>query len=346
MELMRALCPAAPLPEPGDLAEARGRLTAVIAGECADGPALVQSASQADRSRLGAPRRRHERARRLVVAGMAAAGVIAAIAAGAALASQTGPGAAPGAPSGGASKASPGRTPKASPSASAKPRKTASSPSPRLSPSVAPPSTAPASGSGTQATGALSFTQQGGYITVMVRDSAADPNTYNAELRAHQLNVTFELVPASPSVVGTLVYSGGSDSDPIAPITAQGRCRLGNGPDVCPVGLRIPVGYRGSADFAFGRTARPGEHYASTGPVDAPGEAMHGLVWQYKTVAAVLAMLAQRHVTAPRIQAFLPPGQVMSASQVSKWLVWAANPWAPQQVMLQVEPKLPQDMGG
>ncbi len=149
----------------------------------------------------------------------------------------------------------------------------------------------------------LSFTTSGGYITVIVRNPLADPARYRAEFAAHHLNITLKMVPASPSIVGTVVYIEEPASSPdIETITAQGRCYTGGGGSACPVGVRIPVSFRGQAEVVFGRAARPGEQYESTAPATAPGEVMHGLQFAGDTVAQVLAMLRERHVTRPGVQ--------------------------------------------
>jgi hypothetical protein len=109
------------------------------------------------------------------------------------------------------------------------------------------------------------------------------------------------------------------------------------------VGLRVPLGFHGTADFAFGRAARPGEQYESTGPVTAPGEAMHGLAYRGQTVPAVLAMLRARHVTVARYM-YLSGNDSICARLPRHiprtWRVWGADPWAPQQVMLSVGPRI------
>ena len=185
----------------------------------------------------------------------------------------------------------------------------------------------------------LSFTTSNGYTTVIVRNPLADPGRYRAELAAHHLNITLELVPASPSLVGTLVYIGEPSGGPdLQTITAQGRCYTGGGGAACPVGVRIPVGFRGQAEVVFGRAARPGEHYESTADAAAPGEVMHGMSYVGDTVARVLAMLAQRDVTVPVFN----ENQQGYASNVAHvpgtWYVYGAGPWGPGQVMLMVGP--------
>jgi hypothetical protein len=263
VDLIRDLRPEAPLPGPDDLAEARGRLTAAIAAEA-----------------RGRRKRRLRPARRIVLAGVAAA-----IATGVVIAGQAWPA------------------------------------------GQAPPAQA----------AVLSFARHGGYIDVIVRNPGADPQLYHDEFQAHGLNIRLNLLPVSPSLVGTVVFIDtlGPGGGSIRVITAKGRCRTGGGGDECPVGLRVPLGYRGQAAFTFGRAARPGERYESTASVDAPGEAMHGLAFRDKTVAAVLAMLRPRHVTALfqdfRTAKFLPAGKVRGT-----WYVYDATPWAPQQVVLRV----------
>ncbi|WP_067635096.1 hypothetical protein [Actinomadura latina] len=186
---------------------------------------------------------------------------------------------------------------------------------------------------------ALSFTRKGGYIDVRVRDPLADPKRYSAEFAKHGLDVELSLVPASPSIVGTVVMvdtSEGTKDGDITTITAKGECETGGGGDVCPVGVRIRKGYKGTAGVVFARAARPGEQYNSTAPVTAPGEAMHGMAFRGHRVGEVLAALKKRHVTVPEyrymdgnISKPLYPGQVPG-----NWYVHDAVPWAKGQVLL------------
>jgi hypothetical protein len=187
---------------------------------------------------------------------------------------------------------------------------------------------------------ALAFTRVGRYIDVIVRDPLADEASYNAEFKAHGLDITLSLVPSSPSLVGTVVEisTSGPDGDSITTITAKGRCWTGGGGSECPVGLRVPVGFRGQASLVFGRAARPGELYESTTSASAPGEVMHGLNYVGKRVSKVLAMLAKRHVT---VATYRDYGRALTARQVpGTWYVYDAIPWARQQVLLSVGPTL------
>jgi hypothetical protein len=189
---------------------------------------------------------------------------------------------------------------------------------------------------------ALSFTRDAGYIDVVVRNPVADPKIYAAEFAAHHLRITLKMVPVSPSLVGTVIYVGTSGgATGIGTITARGRCWTGGAGSACPVGLRVPLGFHGTADFAFGRAARPGEQYESTGLVTSRGEVMHGLAYRGKTVPAVLAMLRARQVTVAQYRYMYATGVPCGKSPhhvPGSWRVYSADPWAPHQVMLWVGP--------
>ena len=180
---------------------------------------------------------------------------------------------------------------------------------------------------------ALTFTRHGRYIDVIVRDPLADEKRYNAEFKAHGLHIMLSLVPASPSLVGTVVYFEGSSA--IKPITAKGRCWTGGGGSRCPVGLRVPIRYHETASLVFGRAARPGERYETTVSATMPGEVLHGLHIAGHRVSAVLAMLRARKVTVGEYLFSAPRrGNVMARRVPLRWFVYEADPWAPGQVML------------
>ncbi|GAB3984809.1 hypothetical protein GCM10029978_095590 [Actinoallomurus acanthiterrae] len=188
---------------------------------------------------------------------------------------------------------------------------------------------------------ALTFSTQGKYLVVKVKDPLADPARYQKEFAAHGMDIDLKLVPASSTIVGTVVMADG----PLETITARGRCHTGGGGDACPVGVKIPLGFKGHAQVVFGRAARPGEHYDSSAPADAPGEVMHGMTYRGRTVAEVLAMLRKRHVTVPEYrymgadgdsapyQNGVPPNEVKPG-----WFVHGASLWAQNQVLLVVGP--------
>lgn len=195
----------------------------------------------------------------------------------------------------------------------------------------------------------LAFIRHGHYIDVIVRDPLADARRYRAEFKAHHLDVTLKLLPASPSLVGTVIYFGGAGTSEIKVITARGRCFTGGGGPVCPVGLRIPIDFGGQADLVFGRAARPGERYESTVSATARGEVLHGLHIVGRHVSAVLAMVARRHVTVPVIHITTRRGigKDVAPDQVpGRWFVYGADPWAPGQVLLWAGPTRRQHVSG
>lgn len=179
---------------------------------------------------------------------------------------------------------------------------------------------------------ALLFVRQGNYLVVTVRDPLADPAHYRAEFAAHGLNITLQMIPASPSIVGTLEFIGGDPG--IDPISAPGRC----GENACSVGAKIPLDFRGQADLAFGRATRPGERYETAGSASAPGEALHGVHYVGHTVAWVRAVLRTRHVVVPqyRLQTARAAEPVAPDRVDPSWRVSGAIPWAPGQMLLLV----------
>jgi hypothetical protein len=186
---------------------------------------------------------------------------------------------------------------------------------------------------------ALAFTTSADSITVIVRDPLADPAVYKAEFAAHGLNITLRMRPVSPSLVGSVFYMDEPGSGPqLIPITAKGACDTPGGGDICPVGVKVPAGFHGPAEIDFGRAARPGEQYVSTGSAFAPGEAMHGMTITGKTVAEVVAQLRARHVSVAFYNEPGGNGYVNVHSAPGGWYVYDAVPWAPGEVMLFVGP--------
>jgi hypothetical protein len=189
---------------------------------------------------------------------------------------------------------------------------------------------------------ALSFTRHGGYLDVIVRNPLADAKKYRAEFARYGLNISLTLVPASPSLVGTLVYASGPTTGPqIIPISAVGKCWTGGGGNVCPVGVRVPLDFKGQAYLTFGRAARPGELYETTAPANARGEALHGLSYVGKTVAQVLPLLAARHVVAAHYLLNEHCENVGSRTAPAGWYVTDADPYAPGEVQLWVSKTWP-----
>lgn len=189
---------------------------------------------------------------------------------------------------------------------------------------------------------ALSFTVAHGYITVIVKNPYADPSWYNADFKAHHLNITLRMIPVSPSMVGTVPYTGASSSATESEVTMiYARCaEAPSGGHQCPVGIRVPYDFRGQYDVDFGRAARPGEKYVSTAAsAFVTGEALHGMKFIVgQPLSTVLAEIGKRHLTAVLNDGntFGPPGKFPGT-----WYVTDASPYAPGQVMLLVSRSRP-----
>jgi hypothetical protein len=162
--------------------------------------------------------------------------------------------------------------------------------------SVVLPSGSPGGAKGAAA--AISFTENGNYIDAVIKDPLADSKTLKAAFEQHGLDITLQLLPVSPSIVGSFVEldtSGGEPAietlfDDQADCTAPGSIS-------CPIGLRIPLDFDGQANITLGRAGEPGEEYASANDGFASGELLHCSGLRGMTVQDALAKLRQLGVT-------------------------------------------------
>ncbi|HEY1832704.1 MAG TPA: hypothetical protein VGG38_20875 [Acidimicrobiales bacterium] len=115
-------------------------------------------------------------------------------------------------------------------------------------------------------------TESNGDIVARITDPDAAASQLDAVLLAHHLDISVTVLPVSPSLVGTIVFSDQPSGENIQPIQA-GSCLAGG--TQCWVGLVIPAGFTGHADVSVGRAAKPGETYASADNSFGPGEALH-----------------------------------------------------------------------
>lgn len=194
---------------------------------------------------------------------------------------------------------------------------------------------------GAQPAQALSFTRRGGQLTVIVRNPLASPATFQRELTDHHLHIHLQLIKGSPSIVGTVAYIGeNSDRGAVQVIQAKGRCRISATRDYCPVGVRVPAGYRGSMSLGFVVPTPAGTPYETSGSATAPGEALHGLHYRGLTVSQVLAILRRRHVHVQSYRHTTHHGRTAdthllpSAQVPHTWRVYQAIPYAPHEVIL------------
>lgn len=115
---------------------------------------------------------------------------------------------------------------------------------------------------------ALAFATEGKVIKIRVLDAQAEAARFNQELKAHGLNITMELRPASPSLVGEQMGESISIAhpkprpghepmpDPFNTTLYPADCRERNVP--CVPEFTVPLNYPDTTKLTFGRTAEPG----------------------------------------------------------------------------------------
>lgn len=153
---------------------------------------------------------------------------------------------------------------------------------------VSDPSPASASG--------LRVERTTGSIVATVTDLNADPGGFAAAFHEAGLEISLDLVPASPSVVGSIVAIGGT-GDGIRPLSDDG-CPTEN--RCGPIGIVIPPDFSGHAHVTLARSARPGETFSSTGSPFAPGELLRCMAHELlgKEGSEVVRLLRGRALTA------------------------------------------------
>ncbi|MFG2044010.1 hypothetical protein [Dactylosporangium sp. NPDC048998] len=144
---------------------------------------------------------------------------------------------------------------------------------------------------GPPAANALSITEDAGYLVITIKDPAADPARYQAELRRRGLNITINLAPAQPEEVGKVVFSEVGDGGELTYIEDPGHCNANGN---CAVGVRVPESFVSYARITFGRAPLPGEEIEAGTPSggDAKTDALRG-----KTVAEVRRITAAQGKT-------------------------------------------------
>jgi hypothetical protein len=107
--------------------------------------------------------------------------------------------------------------------------------------------------------GALAVEERGDTIVVSVRDATADPEAMAHDLRAHGLPANVEVVPVSPSLVGTWVdlvndnLAAGYQDPRFQDVFRQISER--------PHELELPADFSTPFTLVVGRPAQPGETY-------------------------------------------------------------------------------------
>jgi hypothetical protein len=175
-----------------------------------------------------------------------------------------------------------------------------------------------------------------GDIVATVTDPFAAKGELNAAFAEHGLDITVNLLPVSPSLVGTVVSisdSGGASA--IQPLQG-GRCVTGGGG--CSIRLRIPATFTGQGDITLGRPAKPGETYESTASAFAPGEVLHCSGLRGARVATALPILQRDKLT---VQWREQSTGAFNATAPTRDYIRDADPSAPGTVIIWTQPTPP-----
>jgi hypothetical protein len=139
-------------------------------------------------------------------------------------------------------------------------------------------------------------TAASGDIFATVIEPFAAQAQLDAAFAKQGLKITVNLLPVSPSGVGTVLFIGesGSSAAQITPLQG-GHCLAGGGG--CTIGIKIPRDFTGEGSITLGRPAKPGEPYESSASIFAPGEPLHCSGLLGAKVAAALPVLRAKHLT-------------------------------------------------
>lgn len=183
------------------------------------------------------------------------------------------------------------------------------------------------------AAGVAFRTGANGDIVATVTDPFAAESQLKAAFAEHGLNITVNLLPVSPSLVGTVVFiSDNGGASAIQPLQG-GPCVTGGGG--CSIGLKIPATFTGQGYVTLGRPAKPGETYESQASAFAPGEVLHCSGLLGARVATALPILQADKLTAQwREKA---TGAIDATAPTSNY-IWGADSIAPGTVMISTEP--------
>jgi hypothetical protein len=145
---------------------------------------------------------------------------------------------------------------------------------------------------------AVAFSIEGDHIVARIVDPEATKQELEAAFAERGLDFRVILVPASPSIVGTIgaMYAEGVQGGDVEILHEEGACFTPGGGDKCPVGLKIVNDFDGRLNIEIGRRAAPGEPYAMATEAFAPGEALHCSGVRGQTVRDALPALADSGV--------------------------------------------------
>jgi hypothetical protein len=140
------------------------------------------------------------------------------------------------------------------------------------------------------------FVRHGGYIDATIDDPRAPAVSMEAAFAKAGLDVTVDVIPASPSLAGTITFIDTPSS--FEPIYApEGACLLPGGGTRCVIGMRVPADFSGSASIQVNGTPPAGQLYDSVNEALAPGEVLHCSGVRGMTVADAVPILRRLGVT-------------------------------------------------
>jgi hypothetical protein len=180
-------------------------------------------------------------------------------------------------------------------------------------------------------------TASNGTVTAVITDPLAAKRQLDAVFRRHGLDISVTVVPASPSVVGTIVYT---DVPTISSIDRGACYSPGQG---CPVGLVISASFRGQGVVTVGRAARPGEAYESSADSLDAGEALHCSGILNEQASTALPVVRARGLGVewremPGTSAATPDNRALAAPPPGAYVV-DATPISSKKVLLWLAPQ-------
>jgi hypothetical protein len=183
-----------------------------------------------------------------------------------------------------------------------------------------------------------------GDIVATVTDPFAAESRLKAAFVEHGLDITVNLVPVSPSLVGTVVYTSDNGGPSAIQPLQGGRCVTAGGG--CAIGLKIPATFTGKGYVTLGRPAKPEEAYESQASAFAPGEALHCSRLLGARVATALPVLQAHNLSVEwreNITERSSDGSSFGHSQTdarppANNYVWDANMMTPRSIMVWTAP--------
>jgi len=124
---------------------------------------------------------------------------------------------------------------------------------------------------------AVTFEEQDGYVSARITDPSASKAEFDAAFAKRGFDITVKLVPASPSLVGTVprFYGDQQANRHEIKMYYDTSCYTDGGGWHCPVGIIVPSDFAGHAVIDIGRAAQPGERYEMAGNAFLLGEPLH-----------------------------------------------------------------------